>query len=88
MLAPKDFERFKVTRGSVKKKCDSVNVNVVRQITKQELDDPLLEGYDTWNAELFENQGQQCRAVNLKTGAFIPDKYHMFDNFCTQFGFW
>ena len=32
--------------------------------------DPKIEGVETWSGELWQNAGQQCREVDIKTGQF------------------
>ena len=56
--------------GCSMKKAESLNVRVAAEIVGRDVHDPLLEGLDTWNGELYEKMGQQCRAVDPKTGAF------------------
>ena len=68
---------YKKRRGKAVPKHKSLNVRITAKILNKKLDDPLLEGLDTWNGELFEKQGQQCRDVDIQTGLFkdgyLPD---------------
>ena len=68
---------YKERRGKAVPKHKSLNVRITAKILNKKLDDPLLEGLDTWNGDLFEKQGQQCRDVDIQTGLFkdgyLPD---------------
>ena len=75
VLTPNDLEAFKLTRGKLSSKDASINVRVTANILRKDINDPLIEGLDTWNAELFENMGQQCKEVDLNTGAFLEGRY-------------